>query len=131
LRSTKNPLSVDVLIVRLDDTRGRVQRAAIDALGSIGDSRAVDALIKKLDDENADIRQAALVVLAKIREDKTDQKLLSRDVDAAHPWLDPQKPIDEERVKKAAKTLKMNESEVRQRYERLADRYKLRLKWKE
>jgi predicted NACHT family NTPase len=41
-----------------------------------------------------------------------------------------QEPIDEERVKKAAKELEMNEAEVRQRYERLAEKYKLKLKWK-
>jgi hypothetical protein len=130
LGSTKNPLSVDALIVRLDDTRGRVQEGAIDALVSIGDSRAVGPLIKKLDDKNANVRKAALSALAKIREDETDRKLLSRYFDAAPFWLDPQAPIDEERVKNAAIKLKMKESEVRQRYERLAEKYKLKLSLK-
>ncbi|UCH98646.1 MAG: HEAT repeat domain-containing protein [Candidatus Aminicenantes bacterium] len=130
LGRTKNPLLVDALIVRLDDARGRVSFGAINALGSIGDPRAVDPLIKKLDDENDDVRRAALGALAEIREDKTDQKLLSRDVDAIDPWLDPQEPIEEGMIKKAAKKLEMNEYDVRQRYERLAEKYKLKLSWK-
>jgi len=71
-----------------------------------------------------------LCALAKIREDETDRKLLTSNLEGLLSWLDPQEPIDEERVKKAAKKLEMNEAEVRQRYERLAEKYKLKLKWR-
>jgi hypothetical protein len=130
LRSIGDYHAVDPLIKKLDDENAAVRRAAINALENIGDSRAVDPLIKKLDDENAEIRSSALGVLAKICVDEIDRKLLTGNLEGIYSWLDPQEPIDEERVKNAAIKLKMKESEVRQRYERLAEKYKLKLSLK-
>jgi hypothetical protein len=102
---------------------------SIDILGIAKSNHAVEAIIARLYDESEDVRKAAYRALAKIQEDETGQKLLSRDIDADDPWLDPQDPIDEDRVKKAAKELKIPEEEVRQRYEKLAEKYKLKVGW--
>jgi hypothetical protein len=58
-----------------------------------------------------------------------DAKLLSKDLDAIVPWLDPQDTIDETRVAVAAENLGVSVPEARRRYEALADRFQLHLSW--
>jgi hypothetical protein len=65
--------------------------------------------------------------LSRICEDGIDRKLLSRDLDALDPFLDPQKEIDEKWVRHAAKSLKMPVEEVRNRYQALAQKFSLKL----
>ncbi|NIM12442.1 MAG: NACHT domain-containing protein [Candidatus Aminicenantes bacterium] len=102
---------------------------SIAILGNAKSNQAVEVMIARLDEGSEMVRKIALQAIAKIQEDKTDRKLLSRDTDGVGPWLDPQDPIDENRVKMAAKRLKKPEEEVRQRYEKLAEKYKLRISW--
>jgi hypothetical protein len=107
-----------------------VVRWSIDILGNIKETKAVDVIIPKLNDQISNIRGTALTALLKICEDTTDLELFRGDFVERWSDIDPQEPINEERVKKAAKALKKNETEVRQRYERLAEKYKLKLSWK-
>ena len=60
-----------------------------------------------------------------------DQKLLSRDLDGVIPFLDPREPISNLAVDRAASKLNLAPDEVRRRYEALADRFHLRLEWRE
>ncbi len=55
------------------------------------------------------------------------RKLLSRDLNALNPFLDPQEEIDEERVRYAAENLKISLEEVRSRYQALAQQFLLKL----
>jgi len=114
------------LIAKLDDKEVGVAVAAR-ALGEIKDSRAIEPLIAKLDDDDFLVRSEALGALAKICRDEVEQKLLSK----YYPyfWLDPKKPITEERLTKAASKLKLTPDEVRQRYEDFARAFNLTLAW--
>jgi hypothetical protein len=123
-----NPMSVKLHLLK--DKNVNMRTSAIDALGEIGDPQAVEPLLKRLADEEADVRIAALAALAKICEDETDRKLLTRHFDGDWSWLDPQDPVDEKRVKDAARKLELSEADVRHRYERLAEKYHLKLEWK-
>jgi HEAT repeat protein len=119
--------AVELLIAKLDDKE--IGNSAAWALGKLQDSRAVKPLIAKLDNDDFNVRSQALRALANSCRDKVDQKLLSRDIDASNPWLDPKKPITEERVAKAASKLKLTVEKVRQRYEDLARAFNLKLAW--
>ncbi len=76
------------------------------------------------------MRRVALSGLAQTCEDETDRKLLSRDIDALDPWLDPQQEIDEAHVAYAAERLEQPAEEVCRRYEALAERFGLKLAWR-
>ncbi len=112
--------AVDPLLGLIEDEDPDVRRAAFGALGRIGSDRAVDPLVPKLQDDQRRVRQAALGALVKILRDETDQKLLSRDFDGVHPWLDPAFPIDAERRRRAAEALRLSDKEVVRRYQDLA-----------
>lgn len=74
----------------------------------------------------------ALAALARITGDKTDRRLLSRDLDGRPPWLDRREAIDDEVVARAASELDISESEVRRRFEAISDRLggRLKLAWR-
>jgi hypothetical protein len=131
LGKIKDVRAVEPLIAKLDHEDKDVRRAACYALREIKDVRAVEPLIAKLDDEDKDVRQQALDVLAKITQDEIDQKLLSRDIDAVDPWLDPKEPIAHARIAKAAETLNLPPEEIQRRYEVLAQQFGLILEWKQ
>jgi hypothetical protein len=103
------------------------REAAADALGEIGDDRAVDALRPHLTDPVADVRRCTLKALVQIRGDDVAKKLLLQWHDANSPFIDPQEPINASHVSKAAKELKLPETEIRRRYEGLAAEYGLTL----
>jgi len=130
LGNTKDPRAVEALIKKMEDKDDSVRRNASESLGKIGDPRAVEPLIARLEDENREVRKDALGALAWICEDETDRILLSRNFNDKRPWLDPQNPIDENRVAEAAKKFEMPEEEIRRRYEKLAEKYKLKLTWR-
>jgi len=121
--------TVDPLLARLEDQDSDVRRAAARALGQIGDARAVEPLIAGLEDQDSDVRRAALGALSRTCEDDTDRRLLSRDLDALEPFLDPQQEISEEHVRQAARGLETSLEEVRRRYEALAQQFPLKLAW--
>ena len=79
--------------------------------------------------EDAELRRTTIRIYARQRE-VLDQRLLSRDLDAASPWLDPREPITETQVAKASLRLNLTLDQVRSRYEVLASGLNLKLSWK-
>ncbi|MFH0910177.1 MAG: HEAT repeat domain-containing protein [Planctomycetota bacterium] len=124
------PESVAPLIRRLEDEDRDVRRAAFGALGRIGDPHAAKALLAKLAHGDARVRQAALGALAYIRRDEIDQRLLSRDFDGIHPWIDPAFPIDRQRVERASRALGLDIETVKRRYEALIRECGISIAWK-
>jgi predicted phosphodiesterase len=118
--------AVDALVAHLDNEDAEVRHAATRALGEVESERAVDALVTRLDDNDAKVRRAALEGLAH-RLPQLDQRLLSRDFDGLHPFLDPREPIYPERILKAAAELELSEDEIERRYETLTEHYGLQL----
>jgi hypothetical protein len=57
--------------------------------------------------------------------------LVSLNLDTFTPGLDLSKPIDEDRVQRAAAKLGLTHEEVRARYDALAKEFPLRLAWRE
>lgn len=62
-------------------------------------------------------------------EGEIDRKLLTRDLDALNPFLDPRQEISEEWVRRAAERLEIPAEEVHRRYEALAGQFPLKLAW--
>lgn len=152
--------AVEPLAVLLTDADAGIRRAAIGALGQIGDGRAVEPLGERLGDADSstrliiaaalarcgDQRDVQLLITAFVALDEEDrraairasaavrdqvtQRLLSRDLDAFNPWIDPHEPITIQRVEQAARRLQMSADEVRARYEALANELPLRLEWR-
>jgi HEAT repeat protein len=148
------------LLAKLDDSASDVRMAAIRALGQLGDKQAVAPLLAYLDDQDADIGATAAAALhalgepggitaltriltsekAQVRQtavrayaqhkDILDQQLLSRDLDATDPWLDPKEPVAEAQVANAARRFKITPGHVRSRYEAMAVDLCLKLSWK-
>jgi HEAT repeat protein len=128
----KNLYAVEPLIKKMEDEDEKIEIrvAAIKALGNKKDMRVRGHILIKMSDKNAEMRSAALAALAILCEYETDRKLLTKELDGKSSWFDPQKPIDKEMIEKAAKKfVEIPEAEVRQRYERLAKKYHLRLDW--
>ncbi len=121
--------AVEPLLARLEDADVWVRRAAASALGKLGNVQAIAMLCERLDSDDAEVRQNALRGLAQSLEE-TDRKLLSHDLDALSPFLDPRETISEEFVHKTAMRLELTEEEVKSRYEVLAEQFGLRLAWR-
>jgi HEAT repeat protein len=149
------------VLAKLDDPDAKVRLAVIEALGRLGGKQAVASLLAKLDDQSVgnqatiaaalhalgepkgaavlklllaskDSKQRQIAVRSYARQrDTLDQRLLSRDLDAADPWLHPQEPITEDRVAKASSRLDLTPDQVQARYEAMAVDLKLRLTWKQ
>ena len=68
-----------------------------------------------------------MMLLASAEDDRESAVLLSRDLDAVAPGIDADAPIDAARVRAAAAKLGKGEGEIRAAYERLAERFRLKL----
>jgi HEAT repeat protein len=152
--------AVAPLLAKLDDKDEDVRQAVIGALVELGDKQAVAPLLAKLDDQNpanrvsvaaalhalgepkgtaalklcltsedVELRRTAVRAYARQRDD-LDQRLLSRDLDAADPWLDPQGSVADAQVTNASSRLNLTPDQVRSRYEALAVDLNLKLSWK-
>ena len=126
LGEISDPRAVGSLIERLADENFQVRYSTILSLGQINDPRAVGPLMERMADEEMYVREIALGMLIH-SEDETDRKLLTRYFDGAMICLDPQEPIDEQRIAAAATELEISRDEVYRRYERLAKKYNLKL----
>ncbi|MBK1679570.1 HEAT repeat domain-containing protein [Rhodocyclus tenuis] len=152
--------AVAPLLAKLDDQDAEVRSAVIEVLGRLGDKQAVAPLLAKLDDQDVSVSSSAAVALHTLGEPKgiaaltrfvvsddveirqtavrayavqkeiSDQRLLSRDLDATGPWLDTKEYVTDVRVAKAASRLRIPPEEVRSRYEAMADDLNLKLDWK-
>lgn len=78
---------------------------------------------------NPRVRSAARRLHTKFRGNDVDPKLLSRNLDAVFPWIDPLASVSNERVRDACRLLKLPEDEVRLRYEALSREYGIPLEW--
>jgi HEAT repeat protein len=119
--------AVSPLIVKLDDSNKDVRQAVEEALVRLGHEQTIKTLLERLLADIRYTRVAALRALSRTCEDEIDRKLLSRDLDALNPFLDPQKEINEKWVRHAAKSLKMSVEEVRNRYQALGQKFSLNL----
>ena len=108
----------------------RLDPTAAYVLACLGDAQATSLLAEHLEDNDADIRALALGGLARAR-DETDRRLLSRDLNGMPPYLDPQASIAGDWIERAASKLGLPEQEVCTRLEALADRFGLRLAWRD
>lgn len=116
---------------QLTDAELEVRAAATRALGQIGDAAAVELLLRMLRHPSHTDRQNALRALAiAFFEGQIEQKLLTREFNAVGPYLDPEKPIDDAQVARAAKKLDLSIDEIRRRYEEITHRIPLRLSWR-
>ncbi|MBD2506861.1 HEAT repeat domain-containing protein [Nostoc muscorum FACHB-395] len=127
LGEIKDARALEPLIAKLNDADSDVQEAVEAALVKLGDTKTIQKLLNRLSSENQNTRVITLRALSWICQDKIDRKLLSRDVDALNPFLDPGEEIDEERVNYAAAQLEISVEEVRMRYQTLAQQFGLRL----
>ncbi|WP_040731734.1 wHTH domain-containing protein [Thiocapsa marina] len=68
-----------------------------------------------------------MLALADTCADGIGRKLLSQDIDALNPRLEPKSPIADDRIAKAANQLKRPPQAIRERYERLAKQFDRKL----
>jgi HEAT repeat protein len=152
--------AVAPLLAKLEDQDANFRMAVIGALGQLGDKQAVAPLLAKLEDQDANVAATAAVALHTLVEPKgiaaiirflasddvevrqaavrayaqqkehVDQRLLSRDLDASDPWIDPKKPVSVAQVTKAASQLDIPNEQVRSRFEAMAGELNLKLGWK-
>jgi HEAT repeat protein/MinD-like ATPase involved in chromosome partitioning or flagellar assembly len=124
--------AVDALLIALTEQNPEVRVAAAAALGELQDARALDGLLAALADRDEEMRRVSLGILGrKVTSDPLDMRLLSRDLDAVPPWIDPNIPITEEYVNQISTQLRVAPEVLRSRYENLNRRLanKLKLGW--
>ena len=153
--------AVAPLLPTLNDSDDGIRRATIVALGRLGDKQAIVPLLSKLNNQNDEDLMFVTVALHALKEPKGTeifkqtlvsddknkrmkiletyaaqrnelyQELLSHDLDATDPWLDPQEQITEDRVDRASDRLNLPSEEIRSCYEAMADDLNLTLAWKQ
>ncbi|MDM8557456.1 HEAT repeat domain-containing protein [Candidatus Parabeggiatoa sp. HSG14] len=122
-----------------DDKDWKVRRAAVYSLAEhYKDNPEILLMLQQIiinDEEASSVRSSAVGELAKISYDDTWQRLLSKyflgsifGIDVG--WIDSKALIDEERVKEAAKRLKLPPETIRKHYEDIAKEIPLQLSWK-
>jgi len=120
---------VDPLLCLLEQENRMVVCTTIaNSLRQLGNQQGSEILFSYLSKPQIKYRQEALELLSQNFDD-IDKKLLSRDIDSYFPIIDPQRVITERRVKNAAWKLRLEESSIRLRYERLAVELGLNLGW--
>jgi hypothetical protein len=108
-----------------------------EALGALAEHAAVDpdtlcfVRERAVVDEDGNVRGAGLLAWARATAERSEAVVVSLDLDAYMPGLDLSKPIDEDRVQRAAAKLGLTREEVRTRYDALAREFPLRLAWRE
>jgi hypothetical protein len=120
------------ILTLLSDSDVRVRIAATSALAMTGIPQKTDALMSRLADSSEEVRRIALrSLVSDLGMNDTEIRLLTQDLDAENPWIDPRVPITEERVATASKKLRLQEPEVRRILQSLNDSLgrKLVLTW--
>ena len=128
LGDIKDPRAVDPLIAKLDNLEEGVHWFIARSLVMLGHEQTILKLFELLNDDQRDTRTASLQALSALCNDETDRKLLSRDLDALDPFLDPEEDIGESQIQSAAETLEIPMEEVITRYQSLAQQFSLKLK---
>lgn len=120
---------IPALLLYLPRSSGYTRSQIVKTLGTIGGDTVEATIFIYLKDADKSVRRAALGGLANNCKDRADRRLLSNHFSENFGGIDPQDSISENRVTTAARELKLPESEIRQRYERLAERFGLKLEW--
>jgi HEAT repeat protein len=121
--------AVAALLQRLPHSSAPTQAAILRTLGAIGDRPGIEAIPAYLQVADESVRRAALGGLALTCDDEADRRLLCEHFEKRFGGLDPLDLITKERVATAAQVLRIPKPEIRQRYERLAERFGLLLEW--
>jgi HEAT repeat protein len=148
--------ALPAMIDMLGDPDPGIRYTAIDALGSIASEEVIPQRRAKMEDQNEEIRLSMALALNALGEtevlkpfltsedlvirksavfgyaqkkDISTKILLSIDLDAANPWIDPQCPITEERITLASLKLNIAPENVRTLYEAIATDLNLTLSW--
>jgi HEAT repeat protein len=110
-RDAGDPEVRSLLIERTKDDHAPVRAAAIDVLRrhAAGDPEMRSLLIERAEDADEGVRRAAIEGWFVHFGDRTSAVLLSRDLDAHSPGLDPRQGIDHGRIAAAARALRVNE----------------------
>ena len=128
------PSTKPLLLVRaVEDPETGVRRAALEALAQhfreAVETKPLLLRIAKAGD--GELSGYAMMLHAQLEGDREGAILLSGDLDALWPGIDPIAAIDEARVTEAATLLSWTEERVRDAYERLAERFALRVGWRQ
>ena len=100
------------------------------ALAFVRDHSAIPLFRQSLKDPDKGVRQAALRGLVEFR-DEIDRRLIGGEHDNAYSSLDPAELVPQQSILEATKRLKLSETEVRRRFEALADEFGLWFKPKQ
>jgi len=122
--------AVEPLIAALSTPDGHVLSGVADALGKLGSDHATEPLRLMLANPAASDRSTALWALAKQEERHLDRIILSADLDARAPGIDPSQEITIEKANFIASRANADLDDVLRRYEHLQVRYSLKLGWK-
>ncbi|MCB2209826.1 HEAT repeat domain-containing protein [bacterium] len=77
LKNICGPAYFDQLIAALSDENSGVRKAAAEALGDLGDTRAVLPLVAALSDNNSDVRREAVEALRELGDSKAVQPIIA------------------------------------------------------
>ncbi|MEA5569380.1 HEAT repeat domain-containing protein, partial [Anabaena sp. UHCC 0399] len=130
LGEIKDTRAVEPLIAKLNDADDDVQQAIETALVQLGNEETIETLLDRLSNcDNQHMRIMTLKALSWTCEDEIDRKLLSRDIYLFNVFFYMQEEIDEEQVRFAAEQLKISVEDVCKRYQKLARKFGLKLKF--
>jgi len=120
----------------VEDPDEYARSSALQALGqhfATHDETRPFLMTRAIEDPEPETRQAALGALVSVDRGTlgSERVILSRDFDGVGPWFDPLEPITSDRVEEIATKFGQSPSDVRARFERVADELPLRLEWKE
>jgi len=124
-----SPKAFTALLPRLPTSPKRIQRAILIALRAIDETPGLTAVLGCLENTDGHVPLASLELLAQTCVERIDRKLFFDYLKDAsqEEAIDPQRPITADRIAKAAEQFSRPPEEVRQRYERLAKRFGLKM----
>jgi hypothetical protein len=118
--------TVESLIEKVKDGDATIRQLAYQVLLKV-DRVPPDVTSRMLVDNDADTRVMALKLWSQKLEDRTDQMLLSKDLDGIDPFRDPRDAITDQEALHASDVLKLPLGEVKRRYRALAEQIPLKL----
>jgi hypothetical protein len=125
------PAVLDLARQALDHEHSGLASAAVASAAVFNDQSAIMRLTRGFASPDPDVRVDAMAKLVKAWIDDIDCRILTDDIDGMGPYRDPAVPVDLAVVAKAAARLGISKDEVVVRFEWLADRFGLRLAWRE
>ena len=121
--------AVPSLLAKLDDSNIDIVATIAVTLCTLGEPKGMTVLIPLLTSDRIEVRQTAVRAYAE-NKDTLNRQLLSSNLDAIHPWIDPREPVTEAQVIKASHQFNITPEQVRSRFEVMAPDLNLILSWK-